>query len=291
MAEIAFLDAVRTYLAGPAGISPAFAVSGFAQPVAGDILPLLALSLSEVARVDIGLGGGTTEVTDGALQIISTIDLANPVLAGAQGFSLLDGPRTGLTLPHGGLIRVDAVVAALGPGDLTVTVDGRPRTLAAANPGADEYTADPQVGQLNFGAALPASGDLVAIYHIGIWERATTLVRGLLDLGCWDSDAAQLVTVSNAAVQALLNAQGAALPGLQRIALESLGEIAEAQLTAPFAQRRLARLRFEYEHIVDVPMSSGGVIARVATTTELAAFVRDPGNGGMTEVIETETDE
>ena len=291
MAEVAFLTAMRDYLAGSAGITPAFATAGFANAGRNASFPLLSLSLSAVERVHIGLGGGATEVSDGALQVISTIDLANPVLDGADGFSLLDGPRTGLTLPHGGLIRADDLPGALGPSDLTVTVDGTPRTLVAGTPAGNEFTADPLVGQLTFATALPASGSLVATYHLGIWERSTTLIRGTFDMDVWDSDVTRLVAVSDQSVRAVLATVDGGLSGVQKIALASLGPIGDEQPNPLSGRMRRAQFAFEYEHIVDLPMSSGGIISRVATTTELAAFVRDPATGAAIETVATETDE
>ena len=289
MAEVAFLEAVRAYLAGPAGLSPAPGTVGFATPVAGDALPLISLALASVARLDVGLGGGTTEVSEGALQVTSTIDLASPVLPGPEPLPLLDAARQVLTLPHGGLIRADALDGALGPGDLAVTVDGAPLTLVAGTPEADEFRADPQIGQLTFGDALPATGTLVATYHLGTWERATTLIRGTLDLAVWDTDLAQLAGVSGAAVRALLAGADGALPGLRKIRLDSLGEIGAPQDAQPPARRRPARLAFEYEHVVDAPVSSGGIIRRIPITSRLAAFVRDPATGALVESVEAET--
>lgn len=291
MAEVAFLSAMRDYLAGPAGITPAFATAGFANAGRNASFPLLSLSLSAVERVDIGLGGGAAEVSDGALPVVSTIDLANPVLEGADGFSLLDEPRTGLTLPHGGLIRADGLPGALGPSDLAVTVDGAPRVLVADTPSGDEFTADPLVGQLTFATALPATGSLVATYHLGIWERSTTLIRGTLDMDVWDSDVTRLVTVSDQSVRAVLGTVDDGLSGVQKMSLVALGPIGDEQPNPLDGRMRRAQFAFEYEHVVDLPVSSGGIITRVATTSELAAFVRDPDTGAMVETVETETDD
>lgn len=290
MPEIAFLDAVRAYLAGPAGLSPGPGTVGFATPVQGSALPLLALSLGTVERLDIGLGGGTTEISEGALRVTSTLDLANPVLPGSDGFILLDATRRILILPHGGLIRADAVAGTLGPDDITVTVAGAARTLVAQNPGPAQYLLEPQIGVLTFGAALPPTGDLVAIYHLGIWQRTTTLVRGGLDLGIWDTDLARLANLSGAVVRALLAAPGGSLPGLQKINLTSLGEVGAPQEDQPRARERRASFNFQYEHIIDAPVSSGGIIRRIPVTSRLAAFIRDPATGALVETVETETE-
>lgn len=290
MPEIAFLDAVRTYLAGPAGLSPAPGTVGFAIPVQGNALPLIALSLGTVERLDIGLGGGATEISDGALRVNSTIDLANPVLPGPGGFNLLDPTRRILILPHGGQVRADRLPGALGPADITVTVAGAPRTLVAQNPGPNQYTIDPEIGVLTFGAGLPATGNLVASYHLGIWQRTTTLIRGQLDVGLWDTDLARLASLSGAAVRALLAGAGGPLPGLQRIQVTSLGEVGAPQDSQPRARERRARFAFQYEHSVDAPVSSGGIIRRIPITSRLAAFIRDPLTGSLVETVEIEAE-
>jgi hypothetical protein len=290
MPEVAFLDAVRFYLAGPAGLSPAPGTVGFGVPVQGNTLPLIALSLSQVGRLSIGLGGGLTEVAQGSLPVTATIDLANPVLPGADPLVLLDPSRRLLTLPHGGLIRADALDGSLGPTDITVTVGGVARTLTAGVPGPTRFAVDPMAGVLAFGAALPATGNLVATYHLGIWERETTLITGSLDLGVWDTDLARLGTVSAAAVRAMLRGPGGALPGLRKIALGSFGEVAAPQTAQPQARQRQARFAFEFEHVADAPSSSGGIIQRIPITSRLAAFVRDPATGALVYTIAEETE-
>jgi hypothetical protein len=290
MPEVAFLDAVTAFLAGPAGLSPAPGTVGFGIPVSGATLPLLSLSLATVNRLDIGLGGGLTEVSQGALPVTATIDLAQPVLPGPEPLQLLDPTRRLLTLPHGGLVRADGLDSPLGPVDIVVTVAGQPRSLTAGVPGPTQYAIDPLVGQLAFGAALPAVGAVVARYNLGIWERSTTLIDGTLDLGIWDTDLGRLGTISAAAVRALLGAAGGPLPGLRRIALTSLGEVTAPQTAAPLARMRPARFGFQFEHIVDAPASSGGIIRRVPITSRLTAFLRDPASGALVETLDVETE-
>ena len=290
MPEVGFLAAVAAYLSGPAGLVPPPGTVGFGVPVNGNVLPLLSLSLAMVNRLDIGLGGGLTEVSQGALPVTATIDLAQPVLPGPEPLQLLDATRRLLTLPHGGLIRADGLNGPLGPADIAVTVAGQSRTLTAGPPGAGQYAADPLVGQLAFGAALPPGGALVARYNLGIWERATTLIEGTLDLGIWDSDLGRLGTISTAAVRALLQAASGPLPGLRRIALTALGEVAAPQTAAPRARMRPARFAFQYEHRVDTPASSGGIIRRVPITSRLAGFLRDPASGGLLETVDIENE-
>ena len=88
MPEIAFLDAVTAFLAVPGRLSPAPAPAaiGMAEPRSDDPEPAIVLSLTEVHRLDVGLGGGLSEVSEGALAVTSETDLADPVLPGPDGF-------------------------------------------------------------------------------------------------------------------------------------------------------------------------------------------------------------
>lgn len=295
MPEIAFLDAVQGFLAGPAGLVPAPGRVGFGVPEPGDAFPVLALALGRVGRVDLGLGGGagggSGSIMRGALPVTATIDLADPVLPGPGGFPLLVPPRLVLTLPHGGLVRSDGLDAPPGPADLSVTVAGTPRTLVAAAPGPLEFTADPTIGQLTFGAPLPPAGLLVASYRIGVWERFTTRLEGELLLSAWDTDTPRLLAAGNAALRALAAAAGGALPGLRRIGLLALGPVGERQAVAPQARERVARLGFAFDHVRDVPASSGGIIRRVPVTSRLVTLAADPVTGAPVETIDTETDD
>jgi hypothetical protein len=192
-------------------------------------------------------------------------------------------------LPHGGLIRADGLDGALGPQDIAITVAGAPRVLVAGAPGAGEFEVEPGIGRVTFGAALPATGNLVATYHLGIWERSTTTVTGTLLLDVWDDDLAALGTLSAEAVRALLAAPGAGLPTLKKIRLGALGAVPLPE-TGRVRMRR-ATFAFEYEHVVDTPVSSGGIIGQIPITSLTPGFIRDPASGGLVETIAQEPDE
>ena len=179
MPEFAFIQALSAFLAGPAGLTPAPVQVGGALPSEADQAPAVVLALQSVRRLRGGLGEGA-ETVEGILAWTSRIDLASPFLPGEPDFSLISDDRRTLTLPHGGLIRADGLDGALGPADITVSVAGALRTLVAANPNAGQFTVDALTGQLTFGAALPASGEVVANYHLSQWERLAFLIAGEL---------------------------------------------------------------------------------------------------------------
>lgn len=289
MAGFAFLDALSTYLSGPAGLIPAPVSVGILEPGNSDPMPVIALSLSDLTKLDIGLAGGMTEISTGALEVTATIDLADPTLAGPDPVQLLDGTRTILTLPHGGLIRADGLDGALSSDDLSVTVDGAPVTLVAGPPAAGEMQVTPTVGQITFGTALPGNGTLIATYHLGIWERQTVTITGTLILDCWSDEAAELAALSAAAGRALTDAAAGGLPGLKSASLLALDGVSSG-IGANAPRRRSVKIAFEYEHSTDRPVSSGGIIATIPITTRTPGKTRDPDTGVLSDTIAVETD-
>ena len=197
-----------------------------------------------------------------------------------------------LTLIHGGLIRADATDGALGPDDLEVRLDGALVPLVAAPPGAGEVSVEPAIGTLTFGTALPAAGTVRADYHLGIWERRSTVIRGTLALDTWADAAGDAIAISGAAVRALLAAANGALPGLREIALATLGpvETEESGLPGPaLPRRRRALLVFEYNHVEDRPVSSGGIIGTIPITARTPGTTRDPLTGAAVATTASET--
>jgi hypothetical protein len=269
MAESFFLSSVASYLSS-AGLSPAPALAGIAEPESSGDLPALVLSLESTARANPGLGE-RGELMRGALAVQARIDLANPVLPEDPDFVLLDATRRVLILPHGGLVRRDGSEpgdAPLAAADLTVLVAGAPRTVVTSAPGAGEVRGDPRVGTLTFGDALPAAGIVSASYFLGQWEQRLERISGTLRLDVCAANAADAIALSNGAVDALLDPRARAtirrLLGLQ---VQSLGSVA-APTPAPVSRRRTARFSFTFEREVNRPDSSGGVISRIPVTAQ-----------------------
>lgn len=279
MAETAFLAALAVFLRDQAGLLPAPAGVGVADPVQNNDLPALVLALEKVQRQHPGLGERSELVSHGALLWQATIDLANPVLPEEPSFVLLSADRLSLILPHGGLRQLDGGEGPLGPADLSVSVAGSPRTVVAGAPGPGQVQADAQIGLLRFGTPLPALGRVVVNYVLGQWERHVTPISGVLRLDVWAADGSSCATLSDAAINALLAAPDAALAQLHKLVLTDLSSVSFPDPNRARARGRTARFGFVYEHVVNRPDSSGGVIRRIPINSQLLSIVIDPATG------------
>lgn len=284
MTETAFLDAVAAYLVS-ADLDPAPDSVGVAEPEGNADLPIVVLSLEESTRQGTGLGERSELITDDVLEWHEEIDLANSVLPADPDFDLVDEDRLGMFLPHGGLVRSDGSPGPLEEGDIEVSVDGDDRSVATADPEADEFTVDPIGGRLTFGQALPGSGTLAATYFLSQWERRVSRLSGVLrvDVGATSAEDARQLSDS---VLTALTAPAAAtdierLLSLAPISVSSISRPGEP----PQMRLRTLRLRFSFEHRIDRPESSGGVIARVAVQSRLNGG-RPPGSPAGEEEME-----
>jgi hypothetical protein len=288
MAETAFLTAVADFLDSDARL--ASAKIGIAEPAAAGDLPAIVLSLEELHRLGGGLGERSAMITDGALPWRATIDLANPVLPEEPSFLLLSADRRQLILPHGGLRRRDGSGGPLGAADLALTVAGAPRTVVNAAPGPNEVRADPLVGELTFGGGLPLTGTVVADYVLGQWERRVTNLAGTLRLDVRAASTAAVADLSAAAIDALLAAARKGLPGLSTISLSNLSSIGLADTALASSRGRSARFSFEYEHELNRPDSSGGVIRRIPITSQLEVLTVKQSSGTIVAGLVIESD-
>jgi hypothetical protein len=287
-AETAFLDAIAAHL--EAQVALAGASVGAAEPAAAADLPAIVLSLEEVHRQGAGLGERASLITNGTLPVSARIDLANPVLPEEPSFRLLSEDRRTLVLPHGGWVKADGTSGPLSSADLQVTVAGAARTVVNAAPGATEVRPDPAVGTLLFGAALPASGTVQATYVLGQWERRVTPIAGVLRVHVRAANAAEVEPLSVAVIDALDPL--AALPrGLRKIALSQVSSIGARVQELGNSRGRSLRLAFEYEHEIDRPDSSGGVIRRIPVLTRLASTTVEQASGAILTTTVTETSE
>jgi len=268
VAEQAFLDAVTAYLQA-ASLTPAPKSISVAEPAAEADLPCLVLSLESSARVGEGLGERGRLIVDGALPWQASIDLANPTLPEDPSFSLVDATRTILTLPHGGLVRSDGTIGSLGGSDLTVKVKGVDRPVVAGAPNGNEVTANPPVGQLTFATALPADGRVDATYFLGQWEQRIARISGVLRIDVCAASVPDAIALTAAATDALL------LPGakaaIQRLVALSITGLSSIGIKEPTTnvRRRTARCSFTFEHEINRPDSSGGIIRAIPITAHI----------------------
>jgi hypothetical protein len=281
MPETAFLDALAIFLREPGRLTPAPATVGIAEPAAAGEAPAIVLSLPVVQRLGPGGSGGGIEPMSGALAVDVAVDLAAPFLPDLPGFSLVGADRLSLILPHGGLVRADGDTGALAAADFSLTVAGTLRPLMAPPPAGDGISVDPLQGIVTFATALPATGTVAAHYHIGSWERRTTLLGGELRLVVFAATAADVEALSVAATRALLNANvpGGNLPGLRSLALGELGATIPPPPAGASLRSRIARFQFKFEHVIDDAFSSGGIIRGIPITTTLNALRIDPVTG------------
>ena len=279
MAETFFISSLATYLGG-AGLSPAPAQIGGAEPSIATELPAIVLSLEATSRVNPGLGERAQLITNGVLPWAATIDLANPFLPDEPGFPLVDGPRRVLILPHGGLVRQDGSDPGTTPltsSDITVSVAGAARTVVSGVPGANEVRADGRIGTLTFGDALPLTGDVQVTYFLGQWEQRLERIAGTVRVDICADTAAAVLSLSDGVVDALLDpAAKRTVRRLIALAPVSLGSIAKPEVT-PTLRRRTARLTFTFEREINRPDSSGGIITRIPVTSQMPDGADPPG--------------
>jgi hypothetical protein len=268
MIEDALLKQVAQFLGGRT-LTPAPAIIGVSEPGDNTQLPAIVLSLAGIRRPVTGLGERSELMTGGALAWSAIIDLANPALPEDRSFNLLSADRKTLNLPHGGLVRREGTEAAVGAGDLTVTVGGVPVATVTGPPAAGEVRADGLAGALEFGAPLPATGLVAADYFLGRWERRVARLEGTLRIGVRAATAEAVRTLSEGALEALETRWAPALSGLHEFQLAELSSVGPPDAPGANARSREQEFDFRFELVVDRPESSGGIIRRVPAVIHL----------------------
>jgi hypothetical protein len=267
--EVELITQVGAHLVASA-LVPSPGSIGINEPERADAFPAIVISLEDLHRRGNGIRHRTTLITDGALRWQATIDLSAPIV-GDPPLVLLDKTRTGLILPHGGLVRRDATVGPLMKDDIAVTVDGVDRSLAIGVPLGDQFAVDPIVGKLMFARPLPPRGTLVAGYYLGQWEQRLERIGGTLRIDVLDPDARSVRALSESVLAAMLSPIASArilrLISLQSSAITSVGPPEPAFVSA---RRRTIRFAFEFEHAVDQPDSSGNIIDAIPIVASLA---------------------
>ncbi len=273
MMERTLLDRVEAFIVG-LGLQPPPALVGVVEPADTTDLPALVLSIAQSSRVGNGLG--ERSLTRGALRWRAEVSLASPFLPGHPELSLLSADRRRLTLPHGGLVRHDGSSGALTSEDIQVALDGAQLALVESSPAAGQFAPDPLVGLLTFGAALPAQGQVVASYTLGQWEQRVVRGQGALELAVCAADGASARALSDTLLSALGESGAGAVPGLSRLTVTEVGSVGSVEPPPLGMRRRSMRFRFEFEQVVNVPESSGGIIQRIPVQTVLGVKESNP---------------
>ena len=256
IAAARLIEALRSHLT--AELVVASLGIGVAEPRATSDLPAVVISLLQLVNPSKGLGEHR-QVKSGALSGSTQVNLSNPVLPDDSSVVVVSEDRFTLSLFHGGLVDADGSDTPLQASDIQVERDGVPFILVADTPAAGEFSVDAEVGQLTFGAELPADGLLQADYFIGQWERVVHQLQGMLHIDSVAANNADAESLSNQVYNALAVT---GIQGLRDLEVVNMGPVTASGQSPPMRVRTL-EWQFDYEAIVDLPESSGGIMERI----------------------------
>ncbi|WP_166424572.1 hypothetical protein [Paraglaciecola sp. 20A4] len=268
MAALAFMQQMQSYLTAEPLLSSA--TVGVALPIINTDLPAIVLSLDNLQIPSVGLGQHT-EIVSGALAVQTSIDLSDPLLNDGSGLSLLSPDRMMATLQHGGLVDSEGSSTALTTADIQVDINGIPLILNQNSPRDGEFSVSALQGQLVLGRPLPPLGTLTASYFIGQWQRIVEQLSGDLTTLVVSSSSAMSESLSNAVINVVSSAHQN-ISGLRQLNLNQLSAVNAFDMGATPASQRVLAWRFTFEHIVNKPESSGGIIQRIILRTRRDSF-------------------
>lgn len=256
-----FINSLALFLDGQVGTS--LTTVGPVRPSAVSELPAVTLSMAELTCSKVGVGGNPSNLLKGSLLVSLTLDLANPVVVFPdETVNLLSGDRRNVQIPHQPLVDQNGSTPEfLGQNDISVTRDGTVITVVQAPPGNGQCRLTTGTGNLQFGSALPATGELVILYRIGQWEAETTRCTGLLQIEIFDRGAANTDQLSNEVSLALSRKN--IMKGLTRLSPVTWGAIEKP--AAPGGNTRLRTLcyNFTFDHEQPVISTGGGPIRTI----------------------------
>jgi hypothetical protein len=280
MGLAALTDALSGYLTS--AIAPAPALVGATYPAAAKDLPAVVVSLTGVQQRMQGVGRLPAESASGALPVTTTVNLADPVATLPDAIvPLLSGDRLTLTLPHGPLVAADGTTT-FGAGDPHVTLGPKTFNVVASAPKANDVQPDPDLGVLHFGAPLPATGNLIVAYFVGVWEVRTERYQGILQVEAFATDVHGVDTLSRSVEAAFLAPAGVDLTGLAQIAPTSWQAIEEAGPNRAHARSRTLGFSFDYELIEPHLAADGGLISTISVGSTFGAEHFDVQREGST---------
>lgn len=264
------LDKLQTAITDYLGsrLDPPMVSIGGGLPRVADDVPAIAMSMADVTVSGAGVGADATSVMQGALPIISDIDLVDPVLRFPnESVDLISGDRLFLTVPHGPLVTANGSdTDPLEAADVTIGIDGAPLAFVTGSPAAGQFSVDKNAGVIAVGEALPATGELSATYFVGRWEVETVRLSGTLHLDLFIRTTTSVEALTQQ-VFALLATH--TISGLRKIAVTAMTTIDAPDRPTGNTRTRRISFDFTYEHATPRIPTGGGVISTVDITSQL----------------------
>jgi hypothetical protein len=241
---------------------------GSAMPRAVADLPAIVLSVADAESLGVGVGGQPQGLITGALQVQTSIALADPVLVFPdETVPLLSADRRTLQLPHGPLVDADGGdIGPLAPGAVELRQGNVTFALVDGEPGAGQVRVDRSTAMATFGSPLAATGTLQALYFIGQWESDSVRLLATLQADVFAAGATELDALCRL-LAGTMEAHGIA--GLSQLEPSAWGAMAVP--TTPGApggntHARSIRWRCRFEYDDPRIVTGGGPIRSIAVT-------------------------
>jgi|GEM_PF-3629408 len=250
------LDRIANALSG-LPVPPALA--GNASPTTAGELPAVALGAQDITTQLTGIGARPAPSRRGALPLSSSFDLSNPITTFPDGseVDLVSADRTTFFLPFGPAVASDGIaLTILGASDITVAIDAVDQTVVSVDPAAGQVRVNSQLGTIEFGTALAATGQLDVAWFVGEWEAAVHRFQATLVVEIYGANAADIDSLSAAIEEAMIPETDGGIAGLLSVAPKWFGSTGPRLADA--ANARLRRLEFEVDAEIEDPVLAGG---------------------------------
>lgn len=262
----AVVDALALRLRAELGPGPKI---GDALPLGPSDLPAVTLTIAGAGERLAGVGKVPRGPRRGALEVQTTVDLADPVLRqGGDEVRLLSEDRRELILPHGQLVRADGTdEPPFDDDDLSAIAPGGAFDVVAGEPAGRQVRPDPARGVLRFGQALPPNGTLSLTYHLGQWDVTTLRFAGDLAVEVTAQDLASVTSLTRQTAAALDDPTA----DFRVLSPSAWGAARRASISPAAARAQTLAYRFEFETEQPSLVSGGGVIRTVAVSGHVDA--------------------
>lgn len=258
-------------------LDPVPPLVGGAHPAVVGELPAVSIAVAEVTERLRGLGTVPAPVETGALRIETSLSLADPVVEFPdERVRLLSDDRRLLHLPHGAIVRADGTATQpFEAEDLLVELNGAALVIVADGPAAGQVRVEPELGELRFGTALPATGTLRLRYFIGEWDVRSERYQGVIAIEPFATDAGGVDALTRQLDAALGDERWREIRGLRSLSPRSFGPVRLLEGAVGPGQRdarsRELTYAFDFELIEPIVRTGGGLIGTVAVDSTYGA--------------------